>query len=153
MFLSAFKKESALDLNLSEENINLKYISNDDLLFRTENLVQTERKIMHLVLTHILEIMDRKLYANLGFNSMFTMMTKKNGYSEPSALRRIDGAKLLRNVPEVAERLKTGALNLSQAVQLQKCLEIEAKKGESISGIRALEILELLENCNGFETK
>lgn len=53
-----------------ELDSNLKNISNEDLLVKTENLVQTERKIMHLVLTHILEIMDRKLYADLGFDSM-----------------------------------------------------------------------------------
>ncbi len=141
-----------MELSLAEENINLKYISNRDLLSRTENLVQTERKIMHLVLTHILEIMDRKLYADLGFNSMFAMLTKKYGYSEPSALRRIDAAKLLRKVPEVADRLKSGALNLSQVVQLQKCLEIEAIKGEIVSVSRTTEILDLLENCNSFET-
>ena len=142
-----------MEFNLADENINLKYISNSDLLSRTENLVQTERKIMHLVLTHILEIIDRKLYAELGFNSMFSMMTKKYGYSEPSAIRRIDAAKLLRKIPEVADRLKSGALNLSQAVQLQKCLEIEAKNGDAVSESRTHEILDLLENCNSFETK
>ncbi len=136
-----------------ELDSNLKNISKEDLLVKTENLVQTERKIMHLVLTHILEIMDRKLYADLGFDSMYTMMTKKFGYSEPSALRRIDAAKLLKKVPEVADRLMSGALNLSQAVQLQKCLASEAMKGESVSETRTHEILEKLENCNGFETK
>ena len=136
-----------------QSNLNLKNLSNDELLLRTENLVQTERKIMHLVLTHILEIMDRKLYADLDFDSMYTMMTKKYGYSEPSALRRIDAAKLLKKVPEVADRLMSGALNLSQAVQLQKCLISEAMKGESVSEIRTHEILDQLENCNGFETK
>ncbi len=33
----------------TDENINLKYISNDELLFRTENLLQTERKIMQVL--------------------------------------------------------------------------------------------------------
>ncbi len=60
-----------------DNNYNLKYISNDDLLFRTENLVQTERKIMHLVLSHILEIMNRKLYADLGFDSMYESIRTK----------------------------------------------------------------------------
>ncbi len=142
-----------LDLCLSDESINLKYISNDELLFRTENLVQTERKIMHLVLTYILEIMNRKLFADLGFDSMYSMMIKKYGYSETSALRRIDAAKLLRAVPEVADRLKSGTLNLSQAVQLQKCLELEAKKGEVVSESKTQEILDSLKNCNGFETR
>ncbi len=142
-----------LESKWTNENINLKYISNDELLFRTETLVQTERKIMHLVLTHVLEIMDRKLYADMGFDSMYTMMTKKYGYSEPSALRRIDAAKLLRKVPDVAERLKAGTLNLSQAVLLQKCLESEAKKGELVSEVKTQEILEKLENCNRFESR
>ena len=144
---------SELESKWTDENINLKYISDDELLFRTETLVQTERKIMHLVLTHILEIMDRRLYADLGFDSMYTMMTKKYGYSEPSALRRIDAAKLLKKVPDVAERLKAGTLNLSQAVLLQKCLESEAKKGELVSEIKTQEILEKLENCNSFESR
>ena len=144
---------SELGSKWTDENTNLKYISNDELLFRTENLVQTERKIMHLVLSHILEIMDRRLYADMGFDSMYTMMTKKYGYSEPSALRRIDAAKLLRKVPDVAERLKAGTLNLSQAVLLQKCLESEAKKGDLVSEIKTQEILEKLENCNGFESR
>ena len=121
------KPDLSLNLNLTADiDVNLRYISNDDLLFRTENLVQTERKIMHLVLLHILEIMNRKLYADLGFDSMYTMMTKKYGYSEASAIRRIDAAKLLKSVPEVADRLKSGTLNLSQACLLQKCLESDA---------------------------
>ncbi len=142
-----------MQLSSAATNIHLKYISNDDLLFRTKNLVQTERKIMHLVLAHILEIMSRKLYAELGFDSMYTMMTKKYGYSEASAIRRIDAAKLLRSVPEVAERLKSGTLNLSQACLLQKCLESDAKKGETTSVAKTQEILEKLEACNGFETR
>ncbi len=102
-----------LNLNLTSDlGVNLKYISNDDLLFRTAKFVQTESKIMHLVLSHILEIMNRKLYADLGFDSMYTMMTKKYGYSEASAIRRIDAAKLLRLVPEVADRLKSGMLGI-----------------------------------------
>ncbi len=69
--LSFEKKNLNSNPVLSQDDTrNLKYISNDDLLFRTENLVQTERKIMHLVLSHILEIMSRKLYAELGFDSM-----------------------------------------------------------------------------------
>ncbi len=137
----------------SSSDLNLKYISNDDLLFRTQHLVQTERKIMHSVLMHILEIMNRGLYADLGFDSMYMMMTKKYGYSEASAIRRIEAARLLRSLPEVADRLKAGTLNLSQACLLQKCLESDAKMGEPTSAANTQKILEKLEACNGFETR
>lgn len=80
-------------------------------------------------------------------------MIKKYGYSEASAIRRIDAAKLLSSVPEIAERLKSGALNLSQACLLQKCLESAVKKGEVTSATKTQEILEKLETCNGFETR
>ena len=154
MPLNLSEFEIGITLESQSSHQNLKYISNDDLLFRTENLVKTERKIMHFVLSHILEIMNRKLYADLGFDSMFSMMIKKYGYSEASALRRIDAAKLLRSVPEVAQRLQSGSLNLSQACLLQKCLESELKKtGAPPSAAKTQEILEKLETCNGFETR
>ncbi len=143
-----------MELNLTADlDISLNYISNDELIFRTENLVQIERKIMHLVLSHILEIMNRRLYADLGYDSMYSMMIKKYGYSEASALRRIDAAKLLKSVPDVADRLKSGALKLSQACLLQKCIESGAKKGEITSVTKTQEILKTLEACNGFETR
>ncbi len=76
MPLNLSEFEIGITLESQSSHQNLKYISDDDLLFRTENLVKTERKIMHFVLSHILEIMDRKLYADLGFDSMFSMMIK-----------------------------------------------------------------------------
>ena len=81
------------------------------------------------------------------------MMTKKFGYSEASAIRRIDAAKLLRSVPEVAGRLKSGTINLSQACLLQKCLESDAKGGEATSTAKTEAILEKLEDRNSFETR
>ena len=68
-------------------------------------------------------------------------------------IRRIDAAKLLKSVPEVADRINSGTLNLSQACLLQKCLESDAKKGEATSAAKTQEILKKLEDCNGFETR
>ena len=81
------------------------------------------------------------------------MMIKKYGYSEASAIRRIDAAKLLRSMPEVAERLKSGTLNLSQVCLLQKCLESDVKNGDASSVAKTQDILENLESCNGSENQ
>ncbi len=57
-------------------------------------------------------------------------------------------------MPEVAQRLQSGSLNLSQACLLQKCLESELKKtGAPLSAAKTQEILEKLETCNGIETR
>ncbi|MGZ3769994.1 MAG: hypothetical protein ACXVCP_16020 [Bdellovibrio sp.] len=134
--------------------ISLSNISNLELISRMEKLVRTERKITHLILQYILEIEDRKLYADLGYDGMFTYLTRGLGYSEASAYRRLQSAKLLRKVPEISTNIEEGNLNLSQLTLVQKCLkEKKQKTGESISSQDTLLVLEKIQNKNSFETE
>jgi hypothetical protein len=127
-----------------------------------------------VVLLHILEIEDRKLYLDLGYPSMFAYLTQAFKYSEASAYTRLSSARLLRHVPEATQKLANGSINLTQLTQLQKCLkhqeqclkrnplELSASQIDDLSlserqsppSARAtLKIIEQLENKNGFETK
>lgn len=108
--------------------MNFKTISNTELIERIEKLVRTERKIGHLVLLHISEIETRKIYAELGFDSMFSYLSRGLGYSESCAYRRLNSARLLKQIPEIAEKLVDGSLNLSQLTSVQKCLKADLKK-------------------------
>ena len=110
--------------------MTLHNIFNDELILRMQKLVRTERKVMHLVLLHIAEIESRKMYADLGFDGMYSYLTQGLGYSESAAYRRLQSARLLRQVPSVAENIEDGSLNLSQLTQVQKCLKESAKNGE-----------------------
>lgn len=69
--------------------MELSKISNQELLGRLEKLVLTERKITHVILCHINEVESRRLYAELGFDSMFKYLTRHCGYGEDSAYRRL----------------------------------------------------------------
>jgi len=133
--------------------MDLTRISNDELLARLEKLAKTERKITHLVLWHINEMELRKLYADLGFGTMYEYLTKHLGYGESSAYRRIQSARLLKQIPHLAEKLEEGSLNLTQLTQVQKCLKEERKSGASVSLSKATEILEKIENKSNFETQ
>nr|WP_295900546.1 HNH endonuclease signature motif containing protein [uncultured Bdellovibrio sp.] len=134
--------------------MSLQNIGNSELVARLEKLVRTERKITHVILLHILEIEDRKIYAELGFDSMYSYLTKQLGYSEASAYRRIQSARLLKHVPGIAEKLESGALNLTQLTQVQKCIKEEMRtSGTIISQNQAQKILEDIENKNTFETQ
>lgn len=134
--------------------MSLKNISNGELISRMEKLVRTERKITHLILLHILEFEDRKLYADLGFDGMYSYLTRGLGYSEASAYRRLQSARLLRQVPQAADKIENGSLNLSQLTQLQKCLkEQKQKTGEILTVRETLQVLEKIENKNTFETE
>jgi hypothetical protein len=107
--------------------MNLQNLSDDILEQRLEKLVKTERKVMHLVLQCIAEVDRRKLYLQKAYPSLFEFLVQVHGYSPSSAMRRIDGARLLQPIPEMAEKLETGTLNLSQVSLLQKA-EREIKR-------------------------
>ncbi len=126
--------------------MELKNISNQELIQRIEKLVHTERKITHLVLLHIAEIEDRKIYADMGYDGMYAYLTRGLGYSEGSAYRRLQSARLLKQLPAVAEKIEDGSLNLTQLTQVQKIV-----KSESLQA--AQEVLTKIENKNSFETQ
>jgi len=133
--------------------MDLARISNNELLIRLEKLAKTERKITHLILWHINETESRKLYAELGFGSMYEYLTKHLGYGESSAYRRIQSARLLKQIPHLAEKLEDGSLNLTQLTQVQRCLKEEKKLGVSMSFSKTAEILEKIENMSNHETQ
>ncbi len=134
--------------------MSLTQISNQELISRMEKLVRTERKITHLVLLHIVEIEDRKLYAKLGYDGMYSYLTKGLGYSESSAYRRLQSARLLRKVPEIAVKVEEGKLNLSQLTQVQKSLREQTPSGgQALTPSATLEVLEKIENKSAFETE
>lgn len=65
--------------------MSLKNYSDDVLIQRMEKLVRTERKITHLVLIHINEIEGRKLHLSMGYDGMYSYLTKGLGFSDGAA--------------------------------------------------------------------
>lgn len=131
-------------------------LSNEELSSRLEKLAHSERKITHLVLIHINEMESRRLYAELGYESMFRYMTRHLKYSEDAAYRRLSAARLLKKSPEIAERLENGSLNLTQLAQVQSAIRQDAKCNPKDSNTVAggiPQILDKIENKSSFETK
>lgn len=133
--------------------MELAKISNQELLKRMDKLVQSERKLTHVILCHINEVESRRLYANLGFDSMFNYLTRHCGYGEDSAYRRLQAARLLKKNPVIATKLEDGSLNLTQLTQVQKCLKQESKMGNVVDTKKTLQVIEQIENKSSFETK
>jgi hypothetical protein len=98
---------------------SLKQMKDPELLAATQRLVREERAVATLVLRHLQEIEVRKLYADLKYGSLFEYAVHGLGYSEGAAHRRIQAMRLLREIPEVAEKIESGALNLSNISQAQ----------------------------------
>jgi hypothetical protein len=100
--------------------MNLKTLNINELDSRMKTLAQKERDLLHEVLLTIKEIDSRRTYLELGFPNMFDYLVNGIGYSEGSAQRRIDAARLLKELPDLAQKIQTGELKLSQISLVQK---------------------------------
>ncbi|QLY26613.1 HNH endonuclease [Bdellovibrio sp. KM01] len=133
--------------------MDLTSVSNVELLNRVEKLAQSERKITHLILWHLVEVETRRLYLDLGFTSLFKYMTSQLQYSEDAAYRRIQAARLLKKVPQLNHAIENGDLNLTQLHRVQKCLTKELENGNPVSLEKTEGVLELIQNKSSMETQ
>lgn len=106
----------------------LKNKSNETLLCDLKQMVTEERRLLTEILHHLKEVEERRLYLERGYPSLFAFATEELGYSEAAAQRRIQAMRLMRDVPQVEEKMKTGKLSLSVASQVQSFLRVETKK-------------------------
>lgn len=133
--------------------MDLSALTNDILLDRTSRLVQSERKITHLILWHINEVERRRLYAVIGCSSMMNYLTDHLKYNDSSAYERLQASRLLRKLPELAEKLEDGRLNLTQIVQVNVCINKEAKAGNAVSIEQTAQVFQQIESLNKYDTQ
>jgi hypothetical protein len=134
--------------------MKVKFLTNIDLIDRLGKLVRTERKITHLILECIAEIDARKLYLEKAYPSLYEFLVKEFGYSPSAAIRRIEGARLLREVPELSLKIESGQVNLSQLSKVQQAIRTVQKTEDRKVGTKEKrEILLKIENTTQAQTE
>jgi hypothetical protein len=93
--------------------MNLKTMNDEGLLNKTDSLVREERELLTSILHHLREIERRRLFSACGYKSLFEMAVRRFGYSEDQAYRRIAAMRLLKELPEVEEKIATGEITLT----------------------------------------
>lgn len=126
--------------------MNLKTVSKNDLLASTEKLVAEERRITTSILWHFFEIERRRLFAELGFSSLFEYATIQLKYSAGSAQRRISAMRLLKEMPEVGEKIDSGELNVNALSQAQTLFRQARMENKSFTLEAKRELVGKLEN-------
>ncbi len=128
--------------------MNLRNLNDKELLAQIKSFVQIERETLVKVLHHLREIERRKLYSDLGFKSLFDYTIGELRYSEGQACRRIQAMRLMKDLPELEEKIAKGQLSLSNVQQAQSFFR-EAQNAEPnrmIDKTEKLEVLGRLEN-------
>ena len=98
---------------------SLSHINNSQLLKDFSLAVLKEREAIADVISYLCHIWERKLYAKLGYSSLFNFLIEKHHYSKAAAYRRIQAAKLVHREPRVLEYLKSSKLNLTTIGQIE----------------------------------
>ncbi len=126
--------------------MNLRALSDKDLLQNTKKLVARERELFTEIIHHLQEIQRRRLFSDLGCRSLWDYCMKALGYSESQVKRTIDAMKLIQEIPEVEAIIEKGELSLSNVVAAQVHFRSEEKAGAPLSVEAKLEVIETLKN-------
>ncbi len=98
------------------------------LLKELKSLVSREREVTTEILHYLREVESRKLHIERGYSSLFEFTVRELGYSEGSAHRRISAMRLLKTLPELELKIRSGELTLTTAARAQGFFKEEAKR-------------------------
>lgn len=122
--------------------------SDDSLILETKRAAQAERDLTLKVLHLLREVERRRLFSKLKYKSLHEFAVKELRYSDGQANRRIVAMRLTREVPELENKLSTGAINLTNLVVANTHFNNERKslgrrltQGEKGSVLRKIETL------------
>lgn len=121
------------------------HLPDAELEERLKRLAGIERKALVLLLLHLGEFDERRLYADRGHPSLFSYCMHILGYSEQAAYKRIQAARAARAHPEILQRLADSELTLTAVVILSPHLRtdntlelLDAARGKRTREIEAL---------------
>lgn len=126
--------------------MDLKKLSDQQLSVAMERAVQVERDALSSVLSHMQEVDRRRLYSCMGMASLFDYAVKKLGYSEREAYARIGAMRLLKEIPEMEEKINSGSLSLTNIGLARSLFYQEKKASREYSKKEKLEIVQKMEN-------
>jgi len=128
-------------------------MTNEEIESRMATLTQNERLITTEILALINLAEDRKLHLERGYSSLFAWLVQGYGYSESAAYRRIEAARLIRIVPEAADKIENGEVNLTTLAKARGAIRAQEKAtGKKISAEEQAEVVRNIENKTSAET-
>lgn len=123
--------------------MNLKNLSDEELLKNTKACVQKEREALTLVLYHLKEVDRRRLYSSLRYKSLYEYVEKELKYPGDQAYRRIAAMKLLNELPELESKITNGHLTLTHLSEARRLF-----RKKPCSKKEKLELFEALSNTS-----
>ncbi|AKU95728.1 hypothetical protein AKJ09_02392 [Labilithrix luteola] len=97
-------------------------LSNEEILVDLRSFVGAERQSLARVIVYLVEVEERRIHLEVGCSSMFDFCTRRLGFSEREAFRRLTAARLVRRLPVLLDVIASGRIHLSSLVLLRDLL-------------------------------
>lgn len=117
-----------LDDQMTAFETRLQSLKDADLVTQVQSLFRREKRIGDAILLGLKEIKSRRLFAAMGYPSLFEFLVKHFSLSESATYQRLQALKLIEAVPEVQGDLFTGTLSLSNAALVQSFIQNQEKE-------------------------
>ena len=122
-------------------------LSNSQLTDHLYRLFQKEKQIGDSILLVLKEIKNRRIYASLGYSSLFEMLVRHFHLSETSSYQRLNALKLMESVPAAAKEIFNGDLSLTNAATLQSFIQrTEKEQNKPLSLNEKTELIHEIKN-------
>ena len=105
--------------------MDLSGLSDQELLGKLEALTETERFSMADFLLHLAEVDRRRACERTSHGTLFAYLTRRLGFSEADAVRRIKAARAADKYPSILRMLAAGELHLIGVSMLEPVLTSE----------------------------
>lgn len=119
-----------------------------ELLVKVKNLVKLEQRTTAEILKSLCAVEKDMLYIGLGYSSLFKYLCEELGHSEGEATRRINACRMLKEFPQIEEKVKSGKLNLTNLSRAAQTF-----KQVTLSPTQKLETLMKIESKSTRETE
>jgi hypothetical protein len=139
-----------LDNRILSLHENVKQLSDKVLLDQTHYIAEHERGVTILALRHLREVEVRRLFADLGYSSMYAFCIKHLKYSENKTMSRLSSARLMTELPEIEEQIEAGSLNITSLSKVQSFVRSEKAAQHELSKD---EKLALIAECEDKSTR
>jgi 5-methylcytosine-specific restriction endonuclease McrA len=120
MLSSSFKQEEFM--------VDIQKLSDEVLVENLKRCVRVDIDNGADLVSFISEVDRRRLFLKFGRANLFLFLTKNMGMANASAQLRIDAARVMHSVPEIAEDLRSGAVCLTQLSVLAQAFRQKIKE-------------------------
>ena len=132
--------------------VNFKSLNDSDVIRYADHFVTCERDLFQNMIAAFQEIENRKLY--VPYKDMYEFFLKRYKFSQSTAYERVAVLKIAKELPEVAENLSSGELNVT-TLTLAKTFfnKQEKEKKQKLSTKEKQEVLTSIKNKTAKEVK